>query len=184
MPWRWEDFLAHISFPLPYCLSVSLLVYLENTNYIDCVFLSVFLSQKACMDFSINARPFATYIPPMHKHFKYKVWSIVVSQQFDYLIMLLIVLNTILLMMKVKLRFCTVNCTKPKDTPIVLCSCVCYCVCVKSILLFHMLCFNIYRTTVNMNSIAIRKNQLCNECCCCAHFTPATQRRMHESCSK
>lgn len=61
--------------------------------------------QKACMDFAINARPFATYIPPMHKHFKYKVWSIVVSQQFDYLIMLLIVLNTVLLMMKVNYDF-------------------------------------------------------------------------------
>ncbi|XP_055309467.1 voltage-dependent calcium channel type A subunit alpha-1-like isoform X3 [Sitodiplosis mosellana] len=57
-------------------------------------------NQKSCMDFAINARPFATYIPPMHKHFKYKIWSMVVSQPFDYFIMLLIVLNTLLLMMK------------------------------------------------------------------------------------
>ncbi|XP_031635540.1 voltage-dependent calcium channel type A subunit alpha-1-like isoform X2 [Contarinia nasturtii] len=57
-------------------------------------------NQKSCIDFAINARPFATYIPPMHKHFKYKIWSMVVSQPFDYFIMLLIVLNTLLLMMK------------------------------------------------------------------------------------
>lgn len=57
--------------------------------------------QKSCIDFAINARPFATYIPPMHKHTKYKIWSMVVSQPFDYFIMLLIVLNTLLLMSKV-----------------------------------------------------------------------------------
>lgn len=62
-------------------------------------------NQKSCMDFAINARPFATYIPPLHKHFKYKIWSTVVSQPFDYFIMLLIVLNTLLLMMKVRLNF-------------------------------------------------------------------------------
>lgn len=63
----------------------------------------LFFMQKSCIDFAINARPFATYIPPMHKHFKYKVWSMVESKTFDYFIMLLIVLNTILLMMKVNL---------------------------------------------------------------------------------
>lgn len=59
------------------------------------------LKQKSCIDFAINARPVATYIPPKRKKYKYKVWKMVVSTPFDYFIMLLIVLNTLLLMMKV-----------------------------------------------------------------------------------
>ena len=35
--------------------------------------------------------------------FKYKIWRVVVSTPFEYFIMILIVLNTILLMMKVSL---------------------------------------------------------------------------------
>ncbi|XP_031638409.1 voltage-dependent calcium channel type A subunit alpha-1-like isoform X2 [Contarinia nasturtii] len=57
-------------------------------------------NQKSCIDFAINARPFATYIPPKRKKYKYKVWKMVVSPPFDYVIMALIVLNTVLLMMK------------------------------------------------------------------------------------
>lgn len=57
--------------------------------------------QKSCIDFAINAKPIETYIPPKRKEYKYKVWKMVVSTPFDYFIMLLIVLNTLLLMMKV-----------------------------------------------------------------------------------
>lgn len=57
--------------------------------------------QKSCIDFAISARPFATYIPQKQKKLKYKVWKMVVSTPFDYFIMLLIILNTLLLMMKV-----------------------------------------------------------------------------------
>ena len=57
--------------------------------------------QKSCIDFAINAKPIETYIPPKRKEHKYKVWKMVVSTPFDYFIMLLIVLNTLLLMMKV-----------------------------------------------------------------------------------
>lgn len=60
--------------------------------------------QKSCMDFAINAKPIETYIPPKRKEYKYKVWKLVVSTPFDYFIMVLIVLNTILLMMKVRKR--------------------------------------------------------------------------------
>ena len=56
---------------------------------------------QACIDFSIQARPLERYMPKERDSFKYKLWRVVVSSPFEYFIMLLIVLNTILLMMKV-----------------------------------------------------------------------------------
>lgn len=41
-------------------------------------------------------------MPQERDSFKYKLWRVVVSSPFEYFIMLLIVLNTLLLMMKVK----------------------------------------------------------------------------------
>ena len=58
--------------------------------------------QKACIDFSIQARPLERYMPKERDSFKYKLWRVVVSRPFEYFIMLLIVLNTLLLMMKVE----------------------------------------------------------------------------------
>lgn len=40
-------------------------------------------------------------MPKERNSFKYKVWRIVVSTPFEYFIMMLIILNTLLLMMKV-----------------------------------------------------------------------------------
>lgn len=57
--------------------------------------------QKSCIDFTIEARPLERYMPSKRASFKYKVWRIVVSTPFEYFIMTLIVLNTLLLMMKV-----------------------------------------------------------------------------------
>lgn len=57
-------------------------------------------NQKACIDFSIQAKPLERYMPKERDSFKYKLWRVVVSSPFEYFIMLLIVLNTILLMMK------------------------------------------------------------------------------------
>jgi len=44
-------------------------------------------------------------MPKEMDSFKYKVWKVVVSTPFEYFIMILIILNTILLMMKVSLVF-------------------------------------------------------------------------------
>ena len=44
-------------------------------------------------------------MPKDRESFKYKIWRVVVSTQFEYFIMTLIVLNTLLLMMKVTLIF-------------------------------------------------------------------------------
>lgn len=62
----------------------------------------LFFLQKSCIDFAINARPSERYIPDNHLSFQYKVWSFVVSPAIENFIMLLIVLNTVLLMMKVR----------------------------------------------------------------------------------
>ncbi|KAG8231648.1 hypothetical protein J437_LFUL011490 [Ladona fulva] len=58
-------------------------------------------NQKSCIDFTIQARPLERYMPNKRNSFKYKIWRIVVSTPFEYFIMILIVLNTLLLMMKV-----------------------------------------------------------------------------------
>ena len=44
-------------------------------------------------------------MPKEMDSFKYKIWRVVVSTPFEYFIMTLIVLNTILLMMKVSCAF-------------------------------------------------------------------------------
>ena len=48
-----------------------------------------------------KAEPLERYMPKERDSFKYKLWRVVVSSPFEYFIMTLIVLNTILLMMKV-----------------------------------------------------------------------------------
>lgn len=45
-------------------------------------------------------------MPSKRNSFKYKVWQIVVSTPFEYFIMMLIVFNTLLLMMKVRIPPC------------------------------------------------------------------------------
>ncbi|CAB3372667.1 Hypothetical predicted protein [Cloeon dipterum] len=57
-------------------------------------------NQKSCIDFTIGARPLERYMPNRRNSMKYKIWRVVVSSPFEYFIMLLIVLNTLLLMMK------------------------------------------------------------------------------------
>lgn len=58
-------------------------------------------NQKSCIDFAIGAKPLQRYIPKNKDSYKYKIWRVVVSTAFEYFIMTLIVMNTILLMMKV-----------------------------------------------------------------------------------
>lgn len=60
--------------------------------------------QKSCIDFTIQARPLERYMPKERNSVKYKIWRIVVSTPFEYFIMGLIVLNTVLLMMKVSVN--------------------------------------------------------------------------------
>ncbi|KAL3308986.1 Voltage-dependent N-type calcium channel subunit alpha-1B, partial [Cichlidogyrus casuarinus] len=57
-------------------------------------------NQKQCIEFAIKAKPLCRYMPKNTKSFKYKVWRLVVSSPFEYYIMVMIALNTLILMMK------------------------------------------------------------------------------------
>ena len=57
--------------------------------------------QKQCIDFTMNARPLCRFMPKNKGSFKYRIWKLVVSPSFEYFVMTLIALNTIVLMMKV-----------------------------------------------------------------------------------
>lgn len=64
-----------------------------------CIFI---LLQRACIDFAINAKPLTRYMPENTQSFQYRMWKFVVSAPFEYSIMIMIALNTVVLMMKVR----------------------------------------------------------------------------------
>ena len=53
------------------------------------------------MDFAINAKPSQVYVPEDKTTFSYKIWALCVSAPFEYFVLVLITLNTVILMMKV-----------------------------------------------------------------------------------
>uniref|UniRef100_A0A8C5D8S2 Voltage-dependent N-type calcium channel subunit alpha n=1 Tax=Gadus morhua TaxID=8049 RepID=A0A8C5D8S2_GADMO len=57
-------------------------------------------NERACIDFAINARPLTRHMPENKESFQYRMWKFVVSPPFEYAIMTMIALNTIVLMMK------------------------------------------------------------------------------------
>uniref|UniRef100_A0AAR2LCI8 Voltage-dependent P/Q-type calcium channel subunit alpha-1A n=1 Tax=Pygocentrus nattereri TaxID=42514 RepID=A0AAR2LCI8_PYGNA len=57
-------------------------------------------NERACIDFAINAKPLTRHMPENKLSFQYRMWQFVVSPPFEYSIMALIALNTIVLMMK------------------------------------------------------------------------------------
>ncbi|KAG9509584.1 Voltage-dependent calcium channel type A subunit alpha-1, partial [Fragariocoptes setiger] len=57
-------------------------------------------NQKSCIDFAIQARPLQRYMPKDKDSLKYTIWKIVQSTVFEYIIMFLIIMNTLVLMMK------------------------------------------------------------------------------------
>lgn len=59
--------------------------------------------QKQCIEFSIEAKPSCRYMPKNKNSIKYKIWQVVVSPKFEYVVMVLIALNTLVLMMKVNI---------------------------------------------------------------------------------
>lgn len=96
--------LYFIYFIFYFIINILPLLFLEqfyhkfSWSYSKCF---VFISQKSCIDFTIQARPLERYMPNKRNSLKYKIWRVVVSTPFEYFIMLLIVFNTLLLMMKV-----------------------------------------------------------------------------------
>lgn len=59
----------------------------------------VCLSQRQCVEYALKARPLRRYIPK--NPYQYKVWYVVNSTYFEYLMFTLILLNTICLAMQV-----------------------------------------------------------------------------------
>uniref|UniRef100_A0A8B9LXK6 Voltage-dependent N-type calcium channel subunit alpha n=1 Tax=Astyanax mexicanus TaxID=7994 RepID=A0A8B9LXK6_ASTMX len=57
-------------------------------------------NERACIDFAINAKPLTRYMPQNQQSFQYRMWKLVVSPPFEYSIMIMIALNTVVLMMK------------------------------------------------------------------------------------
>nr|KAF6433008.1 calcium voltage-gated channel subunit alpha1 B [Molossus molossus] len=57
-------------------------------------------NERACIDFAISAKPLTRYMPQSKQSFQYKTWTFVVSPPFEYFIMAMIALNTVVLMMK------------------------------------------------------------------------------------
>ncbi|TSK72080.1 Voltage-dependent N-type calcium channel subunit alpha-1B [Bagarius yarrelli] len=57
-------------------------------------------NERACIDFAINAKPLTRYMPQNKQSFQYKMWRFVVSTPFEYSILTMIAVNTVVLMMK------------------------------------------------------------------------------------
>uniref|UniRef100_A0A915CNI0 Voltage-dependent calcium channel alpha-1 subunit IQ domain-containing protein n=1 Tax=Ditylenchus dipsaci TaxID=166011 RepID=A0A915CNI0_9BILA len=57
-------------------------------------------NQKQCIDFALNARPRSLFMPEDKNSMKYRIWRLVTSTPFEYFIMAMICINTIILMMK------------------------------------------------------------------------------------
>uniref|UniRef100_A0A4W4G6H3 Voltage-dependent N-type calcium channel subunit alpha n=1 Tax=Electrophorus electricus TaxID=8005 RepID=A0A4W4G6H3_ELEEL len=57
-------------------------------------------NERACIDFAINAKPLTRYMPQDKHSYQYKMWKFVVSTPFEYSILTMIAVNTVVLMMK------------------------------------------------------------------------------------
>ena len=62
----------------------------------------LFLHQRACIDFAISAKPMTRYMPQNRQTFQYRLWHFVASPSFEYTVLIMIALNTVVLMMKVR----------------------------------------------------------------------------------
>ncbi|XP_076582081.1 voltage-dependent R-type calcium channel subunit alpha-1E isoform X2 [Chaetodon auriga] len=57
-------------------------------------------NERACIDLAISAKPLTRYMPQNRHTFQYRLWHFVVSPSFEYTVLAMIALNTIVLMMK------------------------------------------------------------------------------------
>ncbi|XP_076841650.1 voltage-dependent R-type calcium channel subunit alpha-1E isoform X2 [Brachyhypopomus gauderio] len=57
-------------------------------------------NERACIDFAISAKPLTRYMPQNRHSLQYRLWHFVVSPVFEYTVLTMIALNTIVLMMK------------------------------------------------------------------------------------
>ncbi|KAG9350848.1 hypothetical protein JZ751_024737, partial [Albula glossodonta] len=57
-------------------------------------------NERACIDFAISAKPLTRYMPQNKHTLQYQLWHFVVSPSFEYSVLAMIALNTVVLMMK------------------------------------------------------------------------------------
>ncbi|XP_073727831.1 voltage-dependent R-type calcium channel subunit alpha-1E [Misgurnus anguillicaudatus] len=57
-------------------------------------------NERACIDFTISAKPLTRYMPQNRQTLQYRLWHFVVSPSFEYTVLVMIALNTVVLMMK------------------------------------------------------------------------------------
>ncbi|KAM6948713.1 voltage-dependent R-type calcium channel subunit alpha-1E [Aplochiton taeniatus] len=57
-------------------------------------------NERACIDFTISAKPLTRYMPQNRQTIQYRLWHFVVSPSFEYTVLVMIALNTVVLMMK------------------------------------------------------------------------------------
>ncbi|VDP97257.1 unnamed protein product, partial [Trichobilharzia regenti] len=82
-----------------------IIITFQNQGENELIELDLDKNQKRCIDFAINARPLCRYMPKDKRSMKYRVWRLVVSTPFEYYIMVMIAINTLILMMKVSFYF-------------------------------------------------------------------------------
>uniref|UniRef100_A0A8C1MEQ6 Calcium channel, voltage-dependent, R type, alpha 1E subunit b n=1 Tax=Cyprinus carpio TaxID=7962 RepID=A0A8C1MEQ6_CYPCA len=57
-------------------------------------------NERACIDFVISAKPLTRYMPQNRQTLQYRLWHFVVSPSFEYTVLVMIALNTVVPMMK------------------------------------------------------------------------------------
>uniref|UniRef100_A0A3P8VPZ1 Calcium voltage-gated channel subunit alpha1 E n=2 Tax=Cynoglossus semilaevis TaxID=244447 RepID=A0A3P8VPZ1_CYNSE len=57
-------------------------------------------NERACIDFAISAKPMTRFMPQNRQTFQYRLWHFVASPSFEYTVLVMIALNTVVLMMK------------------------------------------------------------------------------------
>ena len=75
---------------------------LLHTALVDesvCLFFSVSPPQRQCVEYALKARPLRRYIPK--NPYQYKFWYVVNSTGFEYVMFVLIILNTLCLAIQV-----------------------------------------------------------------------------------
>ncbi|KAK1878471.1 putative voltage-dependent R-type calcium channel subunit alpha-1E [Dissostichus eleginoides] len=57
-------------------------------------------NERACIDFAISTKPMTRYMPQNKQTLQYRLWHFVASPSFEYTVLVMIALNTVVLMMK------------------------------------------------------------------------------------
>ncbi|CAL8344953.1 unnamed protein product [Merluccius merluccius] len=57
-------------------------------------------NERACIDFAMSAKPMTRYMPQNRQTVQYRLWHLVASPSFEYTVLVMIALNTVVLMMK------------------------------------------------------------------------------------